>query len=179
MISSESVCKKPGKMTKCACNLQGKFAELDAEGRERRLRGRQDEIDDDSNPSDSHTVAQSLPLTSENSLVSAEVNDAAETKVLPMESTKESIATEGPPRSDSWDICASVIHGKDRLNFYFENKNVATIAMLQEAISTRIAIAPNRQRLLLKGKFIESNSSGQLKLVDFLPPSKRTSATPY
>ena len=163
--SIETFCKKPGKVTKLRLQFSGEFAELGAKERERRLTLHGARASND--------AASLAPPSSlgKNEKVDDLTSDAGVNSSV---GNRELVAPHHQPEPESWEIGAIVISGKDKLKIHFENRDTATIAMLQNAISDRIGVAPKRQRLLVKGKFIDTNNAMQLKLDDFLPSSKKS-----
>ena len=85
-----------------------------------------------------------------------------------------------PEQPESWAIGATVIHGKRKHQFYFENFEIATIAALQDGIRERVGVAVKRQRLLVRGVFVgegtRSGCNAPTLLADLLPSSRQKKA---
>ena len=159
--------KKRGKATKLRLQFTRAFAELGAGERDRRLQcgsSRSNDIEGEaSNARASSASRSSMQISSGQSQSPSMVESECE-----------------PEQPESWAIGATVIHGKRKHQFYFENFEIATIAALQDGIRERVGVAVKRQRLLVRGVFVgegtRSGCNAPTLLADLLPSSRQKKA---
>jgi hypothetical protein len=116
---------KPNKTTKLKLRFSSAFAQLNALERERRLHG-------------------GHPLSETNT-----TDDATPTATTAATPTPTAPTPPTPP--DNYLIAVHVTHNKTKHVLYFSDPETCNVGGLRARISTVIGVAPERQRLILKG----------------------------